>query len=91
MKALPAFSVLAVPAQSPITDGTLASCSAFLSPLILLETMPEKASLKTQEDRNKTKIFRIGGGEKKGCEILNMTRSHWNEVACFSFGYFWVF
>jgi len=53
--------------------------------------MPEKASLKTQEDRNKTKIFRIGGGEKKGCEILNMTRSHWNEVACFSFGYFWVF
>lgn len=71
---------------SPITDETCASLSVFLCPLILLETMPQKASLKTQGDRNKTKIFRIGGGEKKGCEILNLTRSHWNEV--FSF---WIF
>lgn len=82
VKTLRMFSLLTVPDLPLITVRTL---SVFLCHLILLKTVPEKASLKTQEDRNKTRIFRISGGETKDCEILNMTRSRCNEVACFAF------
>lgn len=81
------LSVLAVPANSPITDGALVSLSLLSHPpwYRARKSLPKDTGRQKQD-----KDFQDRWRGKKGCEILNMTRSHWNEVLCFPFGNFWV-